>query len=175
MNSTIKKVSIKVFINEKIRSPEVRVISSEGEQLGVMTIKDALKAAREEELDLVEVAPNSKPSVCRIMDYGKFQYQQSKKAQEAKKSQTVVQVKEVKMRPKTEEHDFQFKVRHIKRFLEDGNKAKVCVIFRGREITHKNIGAKLLDRVIVEMQDIGVIEQQPRFEGRNMVMIVAPK
>lgn len=153
----------------------MRVVNSERKQLGILPLKEALRIAAAEDLDLVEVAPHSKPPVCKIMDYGKFKYQQSKKAQEAKKSQTTIQVKEVKMRPKTEEHDFQYKLRHIKRFLENGNKAKVCVIFRGREFTHKEMGKNILDRVAEEVADIAVIEQGPKLEGRNMAMVIAPK
>lgn len=171
MNGKIKRV----LINERIRSQEVRVINQEGEQLGILPLKEALRIAAEEDLDLVEVAPQSRPSVCKIMDYGKFKYEQSKKTHEAKKSQTIIQVKEVKMRPKTEEHDFQYKLRHIKRFLDKGNKAKVCVIFRGREFNHKEMGRSILDRVAEEVKDIAIIEQAPKLEGRNMAMIIAPK
>ncbi len=171
MNGKIKRV----LINERIRSQEVRVINQEGEQLGILPLKEALRIAAEEDLDLVEVAPQSRPPVCKIMDYGKFKYEQSKKTHEAKKSQTIIQVKEVKMRPKTEEHDFQYKLRHIKRFLDKGNKAKVCVIFRGREFNHKEMGRSILDRVAEEVKDIAIIEQAPKLEGRNMAMIIAPK
>lgn len=171
VNSKIKELSV----NEKIRSPEVRVVNSEGKQLGVMSVKEAIRIAREEDSDLVEVAPNSKPPVCKIMDYGKYKYEQSKKAQEAKKSQTIIQVKEVKIRPKTEEHDLQYKLRNIRRFLGSGNKAKICVIFKGREIAHKERGTMMLERVAKEIEDVGVIEQKPKLEGRNMTMIIAPK
>jgi translation initiation factor IF-3 len=171
VNGKIKRV----LINERIRSQEVRVINKEGTQLGILPLKEALRIAAEEDLDLVEVAPQSRPPVCKIMDYGKFKYEQSKKAHEAKKSQTIIQVKEVKMRPKTEEHDFQYKLRHIKRFLDNGNKAKVCVIFRGREFNHKEMGRSILDRVAEEVKDIAIIEQAPKLEGRNMAMIIAPK
>ncbi len=171
MNSKIKRV----LINERIRSQELRVINKEGTQLGILPLKEALRIAAEEDLDLVEVAPQSRPPVCKIMDYGKFKYEQSKKAHEAKKSQTIIQVKEVKMRPKTEEHDFQYKLRHIKRFLDNGNKAKVCVIFRGREFNHKEMGRSILDRVAEEVKDIAIVEQAPKLEGRNMAMIIAPK
>ena len=171
MNRKIKKVSV----NQYIRSSEVRVINPEGKQLGIIPLKEALKIAQEEGLDLVEVAPNSSPPVCRIMDYGKFKYQQSKKAHEARKSQTTIQVKEVKMRPKTEEHDFQYKLRHIKRFLMDGNKVKVHIIFRGREITHSDMGMQILNRIAEEVEEIGIIEQKSKLEGRNMAMIIAPK
>ncbi len=171
MNRKIKKV----FVNKSIRSPEVRVIDPEGKQLGIIPLNEALKAAEAEGLDLVEVAPNSSPPVCRIMDYGKFKYQQSKKAHEARKSQTTIQVKEVKMRPKTGEHDFQYKLRHIKKFLADGNKAKIHIIFRGREITHSDKGMQILNRIAEEVEEIGTIEQKPKLEGRNMAMVIAPK
>ncbi|MDY7033209.1 MAG: translation initiation factor IF-3 [Thermodesulfobacteriota bacterium] len=171
MNSKIKELSV----NEKIRAPEVRVVNSEGKQLGIMPLKEAIRIAKEEDSDLVEVAPHSKPPVCKIMDFGKYKYQQSRKAHEAKKSQTVIQVKEVKIRPKTEEHDLQYKVRNIRRFLGDGNKAKVCVIFKGREIAHKEMGTQMLEKVVKEIEDVGIIEQKPKFEGRNMTMIIAPK
>jgi len=131
--------------------------------------------AEQQQLDLVEVSPTAVPPVCRIMDYGKFKYQQSKKLQEAKKKQVHVQLKEVKLRPKTDDHDLQFKIKHVRRFLEEGNKAKVTLVFRGREITHMDIGRALIDRFAAEIQDIAVIENQPRVEGRNLYMIVAPK
>ena len=126
-------------------------------------------------MDLVEVSPTAKPPVCRIMDYGKFKYQQSKKQQESRKKQVHVEVKEIKLRPKTDEHDLMFKVRHVRRFLEEGNKAKVTLVFRGREITHQDIGRSVIQRFAAELEDVAVIESQPRVEGRNMFMIVAPK
>lgn len=131
--------------------------------------------AEQQQLDLVEVSPTAVPPVCRIMDYGKFKYQQSKKLQEAKKKQVHVQLKEVKLRPKTDDHDLEFKIKHVRRFLEEGNKAKVTLVFRGREITHMDIGRALIDRFAAEIQDVAVIENQPRVEGRNLYMIVAPK
>lgn len=126
-------------------------------------------------MDLVEVSPTAMPPVCRIMDYGKFKYQQSKKLQEARKRQVHVEVKEIKLRPKTDEHDLMFKVKHARRFLEEGNKAKVTLVFRGREITHMDIGRAVIQRFATELEDIAVIESQPRVDGRNMFMIVAPK
>ena len=126
-------------------------------------------------LDLVEVAPNADPPVCRIMDYGKFKYQLSKKAHDAKKKQTVVTVKEIKVSPKTEEHDIQFKLRHMRRFLEGGDKVKVTMLFRGREITHTDIGREILERIVKEIEDIGIVEQGPKLEGRHMVMVIAPQ
>jgi translation initiation factor IF-3 len=131
--------------------------------------------AESQQLDLVEVSPTAVPPVCRIMDYGKFKYQQSKKLQEAKKKQIQVQLKEVKLRPKTDEHDLEFKIKHVRRFLEEGNKAKITVVFRGREITHMDIGMAALDKVANELQDIAIIEVKQKMEGRSMFMIVAPK
>lgn len=131
--------------------------------------------AESQQLDLVEVSPTAIPPVCRIMDYGKFKYQQSKKMQEAKKKQVQVQLKEVKLRPKTDEHDLLFKIKHVRRFLEEGNKAKITLVFRGREITHMEYGQKALDRFAVELEDVAIIEVRPKMEGRSMFMIVAPK
>jgi len=138
-------------------------------------LKKALDLAAEEELDLVEVAPSANPPVCKIMDYGKFKYQQSKRVQEAKKKQTVIQVKEVKVRPKTDEHDLQVKIRHIRRFLGQKDKAKVTIVFRGREIAYTDQGMKILERIEEDLKEEAVIEQHPKMEGRNMVMILAPK
>ena len=163
-----------VRINREIRAREVRVIDPEGKQLGILPLAEALRAAVNSELDLVEVSSKSEPPVCRIMDYGKFKYQQSKKAHDAKKKQAVIHLKEVKMRPKTEEHDFQFKIRHIERFLKEGNKTKVTVVFRGREMTHPDLGRNMLGRITEEAKEWGKVEQAPRFEGRNFIMILAP-
>ena len=162
-------------MNEKIRGPEVRVIGHDGQQLGIIPIRKALELAALEHLDLVEVAPNADPPVCKIMDYGKFKYQQNKRSQEAKKKQTVIQVKEVKIRPKTDEHDLQVKIRHIKRFLTQKDKAKVTILFRGREIAYSDQGFKVLERIKEELKEEVVIEQQPKMEGRNLIMILAPK
>jgi translation initiation factor IF-3 len=163
-----------VRINREIRAKEVRVIDPEGKQLGILQVFEALRMAASFELDLVEVSPKSEPPVCRIMDFGKFKYQQSKKAHDAKKKQTVVHLKEVKMRPKTEEHDFQFKLRHIERFLKEGNKTKITVVFRGRELTHPDLGRNMLSRITEESKEWGKVEQLPKFEGRNFIMILAP-
>ncbi len=162
-------------VNEGIRAREVRVISPEGEQLGIMSVADAVRIAVERELDLVEVASEAVPPVCRIMDFGKFKYLQSRRVKEARKKQTIIQVKEVKMGPKTDEHDFQFKARHVRRFLEDGNKAKVTIRFRGREMAHTELGRKLLDRMAQAMADISAVEHNPKLEGRNLVMILTPR
>ncbi len=153
----------------------MRVINPDGVQLGVMSPQEALQTAMSLGLDLVEVAPESKPPVCRIMDYGKYRYEQSKKAKDAKKKQTMIQIKEIKMRPKTDEHDLEFKTRHIEKFLKEGNKAKITMIFRGREVVHTNLGRKLLDKLAEDLKDTAIVEQLPRLEGKNMVMILAPK
>jgi len=141
----------------------------------VLTVDQAIELARAQGQDLVEVAPQADPPVCRILDYGKYKYQQSKRSQAAKRKQRVIQVKEVKFRPKTDEHDYLFKVEHVRRFLRDGNKAKVTIMFRGREMAHTDIGRKILDRVIVDISDTGQVENPPRLEGRNMSMILGPK
>ncbi|MGZ3536531.1 MAG: translation initiation factor IF-3 [Thermodesulfobacteriota bacterium] len=163
-----------VRINREIRAKEVRAIDPEGKQLGILPVYEALRLATNYELDLVEVSPKSEPPVCRIMDYGKFKYQQSKKAHDAKKKQAVVHLKEVKMRPKTEEHDFQFKLRHIERFLKEGNKTKITIVFRGRELAHPDLGRNMLNRVTEESKEWGKVEQPPKFEGRNFIMVLAP-
>lgn len=162
-------------MNEKIRALEVRVIGHDGQQLGILPVRKALELALQEHLDLVEVAPNAEPPVCKIMDFGKFKYQQNKRSQEAKKKQTVIQVKEVKIRPKTDEHDLLVKIKHIKRFLAQKDKAKVTILFRGREIAYSDQGMKVLERIREELKDEIVVEQQPKMEGRNMIMILAPK
>lgn len=164
-----------VRINREIRAREVRVIDPEGKQLGIMPLVEALRAAANADLDLVEVSPKSEPPVCRIMDFGKFKYQQSKKAHDAKKKQAIVHLKEVKLRPKTEEHDLGFKLRHIERFLKEGNKTKVTIVFRGREITHSELGKQMMERIAEQTKEWGKIEQPAKFEGRNYVMILAPQ
>ncbi len=140
-----------------------------------MSLAEALAVAAKAGLDLVEVAPNSSPPVCRIMDYGKFRYQQSKKLQDAKKSQTSIQVKEIRIRPKTEEHDLQVKIKHIKKFLGQNNKVKISMMFRGREIAYTDIGKRIMEEIKAALEGVSIVEQQPRLEGRNMIMIVGPK
>ena len=162
-------------VNQDIRAREVRVIDDEGEQLGVMTVGDAIQAAQDRDLDLVEVAPNSEPPVCKIMDFGRYKYSLQKKAQEAKKRQKVVELKEVKMRIKIEDHDYLIKKKNAERFLLDGNKAKVTIMFRGREVTHPDFGRRLLDRLANDLIEIAAVEQAPLLEGRNMIMVLAPK
>lgn len=165
----------KVRVNWLIRAKEVRLISADGEQLGIKPFDEAMKLAQAAELDLVEVAPMADPPVCRVMDYGKFKYEQSKKLQLAKKKQVVVQIKEVKFRPKTDEHDYQFKLRHIRRFLEDKDRVKVTVRFRGREIAFSGQALNILNRIRAEIGDIGAVEFEPKMEARTMVMVIAPK
>jgi translation initiation factor IF-3 len=152
----------------------VRLVGSNGDQLGVLPIEQALAKAMDEGLDLVEVNPMTKPPVCKIMDYGKFKYDEKKKQSEAKKKQVVVQLKEVKLRPRTEEHDYQVKIGKIREFLHEANKARVTVMFRGREITHRELGQNVLQRVIDDTREVAVIESTPRMEGRQMFMILAP-
>ncbi|MGB6280828.1 MAG: translation initiation factor IF-3 [Syntrophobacteria bacterium] len=170
-----RKINKHINVNLKIRAPQVRLIGVDGSQLGIVPLEEALERATEEKMDLVEVAPKATPPVCKIMDYGKYKYMQSKKLQEAKKKQTIIQIKEVKIRPKTEEHDYQFKLRHIKRFLGENNKAKVTIMFRGREIAHSQLGLKVLERIIADTEEESVVEQTPKLEGRNMTMILAPR
>jgi translation initiation factor IF-3 len=165
----------RIRINMQIKGPEVRLISADGQQLGVMSLKEALALAAEASLDLVEVAPMANPPVCRIMDYGKFKYQQSKKQQEARRRQTTIQVKEVKVRPKIEEHDMAVKLKNVRRFLEDNDKAKITMIFRGREMAHTDRGYRILQQMAEALADIAVVEQMPKQEGRTLSMIVAPK
>lgn len=161
-------------LNEKIVAPEIRVIDSEGEQLGILSRSEALTIAENQGLDLIEVSPHATPPVCRLMDYGKYKYQQSKKQHEAKKHQKVIHVKEVKLRPKTEEHDLQFKLNNALRFLEEGNKVKVTVMFRGREMTHRKIGRDLLEKFQALIGETGVVEQPLKDEGRSITLIMAP-
>ncbi|MGI6566946.1 MAG: translation initiation factor IF-3 [Firmicutes bacterium] len=162
-------------MNSRIRARDVRVISPEGEQLGIMSIRDALRAAQERELDLVEVAPNARPPVCRIMDYGKYKYEQTKRQKEARKKQKIVSIKEVRMSPKIDEHDFQVKAKNAERFLKDGNKVKVSVRFRGREVVHSDLARNMLLQMAKGVEDIAKIDRQPTIEGRQMIMILSPK
>jgi translation initiation factor IF-3 len=165
----------KVRINNKIRSPKVRVISPDGEQLGIIDVSDALRRSEEYGLDLVEVAPNTDPPVCKIMDYGKFRYEESKKDHERKKKQATVVLKEIKLRPKTEVHDLEYKAKNLVRFIEEDCKVKVTVMFRGREITHPEQARTLLERLLEIVVDLVQVEQPPKFEGRNMTMVLGPK
>ena len=153
----------------------MRVIANNGDQLGVLSVDEALALAQEQGLDLVEVAPLARPPVVKIMDYGKFKFEQAKAARAAKKKQHVIHLKEVKYRPGIDDHDFDFKTRHAREFLSDGNKVKVTMMFRGRQMAHTELGRVVLDRVAAELKDIGKIEQDPKLEGRNMTMVLAPK
>lgn len=162
-------------MDRRIRVPEVLVIDADGNKLGVMDTRDALRRAEEQGLNLVEVAPTSRPPVCRILDYGRYKYDQKQAAKKKKKNQIVVEVKEVKFRPKVERHDYDFKLRHIERFLSEGNKVKATIMFRGRELAHINIGEDVLKRVLEQLGGKVVIENPPRLEGRNMSMQIAAK
>lgn len=166
---------LQLRVNEMIRTREVRVVDDEGKQLGVLQIREALALAQEKGLDLVEVAPNSVPPVCRLMDFGKFQYERAKKERDARKAQKQIDVKEVRMRPRTGEHDIAFKVRDARRFLGHGDKVKIRIRFRGREITHAEVGKELLERVANELSDIAAVEQMPSMEGNTLLMILMPK
>jgi len=162
-------------MNEEINSPTVRVIGPEGEQVGIMPTEEAIEKAYDADLDLVEMVPNADPPVCRIMDHGKFLYAESKKKHAAKKKQQQVHVKEIKFRPGTEIGDYEVKMRNLKRFLKHGDRVKVTLRFRGREMAHQELGMKLLKRVEADLDDLGTVEQFPRMEGRLMVMLIAPK
>jgi len=161
-------------INRRINVPQVRLIGSDGEQIGIVPTPDALRRAEEAGLDLVEISPTAQPPVCRIMNYGKFQYEESKKRHAAKKKQKQIQIKEVKFRPGTDPGDYQIKSRNLIRFLEEGNKAKITLRFRGREMAHQELGMEMLKRLEEDLKDHGMVEQFPRMEGRQMVMVVAP-
>ncbi|OAG28144.1 translation initiation factor IF-3 [Thermodesulfatator autotrophicus] len=165
----------KYRVNERIRAPKVRLIDADGKQVGIVSREEALRLAEEQGLDLVEIAPQADPPVCRIMDYGQFLYQQAKKAKEAKKKQAVVEVKEIKVRPKTDTHDLETKIRHIKRFLKDKNKVKIRVFFRGREITKPELGMEVLKKILEAVENEAQVEMKPRMEGRQMIMILGPK
>ncbi|HHU69932.1 MAG TPA: translation initiation factor IF-3 [Thermoanaerobacterales bacterium] len=172
----MKNISSKdLLINEQIRDKEVRVIDSNGEQIGIVPIKNALKLAQERQLDLVKVSPQSRPPVCKIMDYGKYKYEQSKREKEARKKQKVINIKEIRMSPKIEEHDFQVRVKNAHKFISEGDKVKVTVRFRGREITHTALGYEVLNKMAEELKEIANVEKMPKVEGKNMVMVLAPK
>ena len=161
-------------MNEDITAPEIRLIGVDGEQLGIVSLRQALALAEENEIDLVEIAPTAQPPVCRLMDYGKFKYRESKKKHEAKLKQKQIQVKEIKFRPGTDEGDYQVKLRNLIRFLQDGDKTKITLRFRGREMTHQEIGMRLLKRVEADLAEHGTVEQFPKLEGRQMVMVLSP-
>ena len=162
-------------VNERIRVREIRVIDDTGSQLGIMPPPQALAIAKQKGLDLVEISPTAVPPVCRIMDFGKYQYQEQKRAREARKHQKVIEVKEIKMRPNIDDHDYEVKMRAMKRFIEEGDKVKVTLRFRGREMVHSELGLQVLNRVRGEMDPLTKIESMPRMEGRQMIMVLAPK
>lgn len=164
-----------VRVNERIRVPQVRLVGPDGELIGVLATREALTMAQEQGLDLVEVAAKSRPPVCRIMDFGKFKYEQSKKTRKAKKKQHTMQLKEVKLRPKIDEHDYQFKMRHAREFLEHRDKVKITLTYRGREMAHIDIGRKVMEKAIAELSDVGNVEQHPKLEDRNMTAVLVPK
>ncbi len=162
-------------VNEQIRISTVRLIGADGEQVGIVPIEEAKRAAAERDLDLVEVAPMARPPVVKVMDYGKYRFEQAKAAKAAKKKQHIIHLKEVKYRPGVSDHDFDFKTRHARRFLEEGNKVKLTMMFRGRQVTHPELGRKVLLRVFEELEEIAKVEMRPKLEGRNMTMVLAPK
>ena len=162
-------------VNEDIRVPQVRLIDQHGEMIGVMTARDALYRAYDVGLDLVEISPNAVPPVCKILDYGKYKYEQQKKANEARKKQKIVELKEIKVRPNIDDHDYEVKMKAMKTFIAEGDKVKVTLRFRGREMAHQDLGLKVLDRVRTELAEITKVEQFPRLENRQMIMVLAPK
>ena len=161
-------------INDRIRADEIRLIGAEGENVGVVTPRRALEMAEEVGLDLVEISPNAAPPVCKIMDYGKYKYEQQKRESEARKKQKIIEVKEVKFRPGTDTHDYDVKMRNVLKFLEGGDKVKITLRFRGREMAHQNLGRELLERIAEDVKDVGRIENMPKMEGRQMIMIIGP-
>ena len=161
-------------VNHRITAPEIRLIGAEGENLGVVTPARGVQLAEEVGLDLVEISPNARPPVCKIMDFGKFKYEQQKRESEARKKQKTIEVKEVKFRPNTDTHDYNVKMRNVVRFLENGDKVKVTLRFRGREMAHQNLGRELLERVAEDIKDIGKVENMPKMEGRQMIMMIGP-
>jgi len=169
------KIADIVRINEKIRADQVRLIGPDGEQVGIVSTHEALAYADRLNLDLVEVAPMATPPVCKVMDYGKYRYEQEQKAKEARKHQTTISIKEIKLRPKIDDHDFDTKKGHVERFLKKGDKVKLTIMFRGRELVHPHLGERLLRRMAADLVDIGEVESEPNLDGRNMVMMVAPK
>ncbi|PHY95262.1 translation initiation factor IF-3 [Acetobacter pomorum] len=162
-------------VNEEIRVPQVRLIDENGEMAGIMTVRDALAKAYSVGLDLLEISPNAEPPVAKILDYGKFKYEQQKKRNEAKKKQKVIEIKEVKVRPNIDENDYQVKMRAVKTFIGEGDKVKVTLRFRGREMAHQELGIKVLERIRAEMDEVAKVEQMPRLENRQMIMVLAPR
>jgi len=167
-------ISAEARINERIRAPEVRLVGPKGEQIGIVSVNDALKLAQEADLDLVEVAPTARPPVCKLMDYGKFKYESAVKARESRKNQTQTVVKEIKLRPKIDPHDYGTKKGHVERFLKAGDKVKVTIMFRGREQSRPELGFRLLQRLAGDVEELGFVESQPKQDGRNMIMVIGP-
>ncbi len=161
-------------VNDQIRAPKVRVVGADGEMVGVISVAEGIRIAKEAGMDLVEVSPNAEPPVCKVLDYGKFKYNQQKKANEARKKQKTIQIKEVKLRPTIDKHDLDVKMKHIHKFLESGDKVKMTLRFRGREMAHQELGMKLLMEIREELGDVIKVEHQPKLEGRQMIMVVAP-
>ncbi|PHK94651.1 translation initiation factor IF-3 [Pseudoroseomonas rhizosphaerae] len=162
-------------VNEDIRVPQVRLIDQDGEMLGVMSAREALLRAYEVGMDLLEISPNAVPPVCKILDYGKYKYEQQKKANEARKKQKIVEIKEIKVRPNIDDHDYEVKMRAAKSFIEEGDKVKVTLRFRGREMAHQDLGVKVLERIRTELAEMAKVEQMPRLENRQMIMVLAPR
>ena len=160
--------------NYRINSPEIQVISSEGENLGILNLQDAISRAKDQGLDLIEISPNAKPPVCKIMDMGKFKYDAQKKANKAKKKQKKVELKEIKLRPVTEIHDYSFKIKNAQKFLSKGDKVKFTIKFKGRELQHSNLGHELMDKIKTDIEKLGKVELQPKFEGKQMIMVIQP-
>ena len=160
--------------NNRINSPEVQVIASSGENLGILNTNEAISMAKEEGLDLIEIAPNARPPVCKIIDIGKYKYDAQKKANQAKKKQKKIEVKEIKLRPVTETHDYQFKIRNAQKFISKGDKVKFTIRFKGRELQHAHLGEELMDKIKVDMQEVGKVELDPRFDGKQIIMVIQP-
>ena len=160
--------------NNRINSPEVQVIASNGENLGILNTNEAISMAKEEGLDLIEIAPNAKPPVCKIIDIGKYKYDAQKKANQAKKKQKKIEVKEIKLRPVTETHDYQFKIRNAQKFISKGDKVKFTIRFKGRELQHSHLGQELMEKIKVDMQEVGKVELDPRFDGKLIIMVIQP-
>ena len=160
--------------NNRINSPEVQVIASNGENLGILNTNEAIAMAKEEGLDLIEIAPNAKPPVCKIIDMGKYKYDAQKKANKAKKKQKKIEIKEIKLRPVTETHDYQFKIKHAQKFISKGDKVKFTIRFKGRELQHSHLGNELMNKIKEDMQDIGKVELDPKFDGKQMIMVIQP-
>jgi translation initiation factor IF-3 len=162
-------------VNHEIKAREVRLIGPDGKQLGIMSLKDALRHAQDAQLDLVKIASDAKPPVCKVMDFGKFKYEQSKREKEARKNQKIINIKEIRMNPTIDEHDFQVRLKNTLKFLKDGDKVKVSIRFRGRQMAHTKLGEEVLNKMAENIKELGVVERAPKMEGRNMIMILSPK